>query len=113
MDKIEREKRVVEYMIRLYCKKKEGNQMLCIQCKELIEYAQLRLDCCKFGNGKPTCRLCTIHCYKKDMKEKICLIMKYSGPRIFLYHPIAAIRHIIDELSSTPKSRVEKKKNTE
>lgn len=52
MTRIEREKRVVGIMIRLYCIKKEGNTMLCEDCRTLLEYAYLRLDCCPFGEKK-------------------------------------------------------------
>ena len=36
--RIEKEKQTVEQMIRLYCRKKEGNGTLCPQCRELLEY---------------------------------------------------------------------------
>ena len=38
MSRIEKEKQTVEQMIRLYCRKKEGNGTLCPQCRELLEY---------------------------------------------------------------------------
>jgi hypothetical protein len=59
MSRIEKEKQTVEQMIRLYCRKKEGNGTLCPQCRELLEYAQTRLSRCPFGDGKSTCRICT------------------------------------------------------
>ena len=46
MSRIEKEKQTVEQMIRLYCRKKEGNGTLCPQCRELLEYAQTRLSRC-------------------------------------------------------------------
>ena len=39
---IEREKRVVTQMIRLYCRHKEGNATLCPACQALLEYAHLQ-----------------------------------------------------------------------
>lgn len=94
MSKIEREKRVVEMMIRLYCKKKEKNSELCTSCAELIEYAHKRLDMCKFGNGKPSCKRCPVHCYKPAMRERVRAVMRFSGPRMILHHPIAALQHL-------------------
>ena len=105
MNKIEREKRVVECMIKLYCKKKEHNKNLCKECREIMEYALKRLDHCKVGEDKPTCRVCPIHCYKPEMKEKIKTIMRFSGPRLIIYHPIFTINHSIRELLFTPKGR--------
>ena len=34
------------------------------------------------------------------MKERIRTVMRWSGPRMMLYHPIAAVRHILRELKS-------------
>lgn len=94
MNRIDEEKQVVEWMVRLYCRKKEGNKALCASCSELLQYAHARLSHCPFGDGKSTCRLCTIHCYKPDMREKMRLVMRYAGPRMILYHPIAALKHL-------------------
>lgn len=91
---IEKEKQIVEQMIRLYCAKKEGNKKLCPRCSELLEFAHTKLTRCPFGEKKPTCRLCPIHCYKQEMKEQMREVMRFSGPRMLLYHPIAATRHL-------------------
>lgn len=95
MSKIEQEKKVVEQMIRLYCRKKEGNNELCGNCSELLEYAHKRLSHCSFGDSKPTCKKCPHHCYRKDMREQIRAVMRWSGPRMIIYHPIAAIKHLL------------------
>ena len=98
MDKrIEEEKHVVELMIRLYCRKCEGHDALCPRCQELLDYACSRLERCRFGCEKPTCRRCPVHCYRPEMKERIRTVMRWSGPRMMLYHPIAAVRHILRE----------------
>ena len=97
MSRIEQEKQTVEQMIRLYCRKKEGNETLCLQCREVLEYAHARLSRCPFGEKKGTCRLCTIHCYKPEMRERMREIMRWAGPRMLLYHPVAAIRHLWQE----------------
>ena len=98
--RIEEEKHVVGLMIRLYCRRCEGHDVLCQRCRELLDYACLRLDRCRYGSGKPTCRNCPVHCYRPEMKERIRTVMRWSGPRMMLYHPIAAVRHILRELKS-------------
>lgn len=98
MDRIDEEKCVVEQMIKLYCRRCEGNAELCADCGELLEYALRRLDCCRFGNGKPTCKRCAIHCYRGDMKERIRVVMRWSGHRMLLYHPVSALKHVMREL---------------
>lgn len=94
MGKIEQEKRTVERMIKLYCQLKEGNGVLCENCCELKDYALKRLDNCPFGENKTSCKRCKIHCYKPEMREKIREVMRFSGPRMLLHHPIDAIKHI-------------------
>lgn len=92
--RIEQEKKTVEQMIRLYCKRKEKNKQLCAECSQLLEYAHGRLTRCPFGEDKPTCRLCIVHCYNPTMKERMKKIMRYAGPRMLAYHPGTAIAHI-------------------
>ena len=95
--RIEQEKQTVERMVRLYCRKKEGNKQLCPRCEELLGYARIRLSRCPFGENKSTCRQCSIHCYKPEMKERMREVMRYAGPRMLLYHPVAALRHLWQE----------------
>lgn len=92
---IANEKRVVEKMIRLYCRKKEHNAELCAGCSELLTYACQRLERCRFDDQKPSCKRCPVHCYKPEMRAKIREVMRFSGPRMMLYHPIAAIKHLL------------------
>ena len=80
---IEREKKTVELMIRLYCRKKEKNTVLCADCEELLRYAHARLDHCPFG-------------YKPAMRERMRQVMRFSGPRMLLYAPCQAIRHLLN-----------------
>lgn len=98
MNRIKEEQRVMEQMIRLYCRKKEDNKELCPSCTELLQYATARLDHCKFGENKPTCKKCPIHCYRFLMKERMREVMRWVGPRMIWYNPVAAIKHIIREL---------------
>ena len=103
MSRIEEEKRVVEQMIRLYCRKCEGHDELCPSCKELLDYAHSRLERCRYGEHKPTCKKCSVHCYRPQMKEHIRMVMRWSGPRMIIYHPIAAIQHLIREIIARRK----------
>ena len=103
--KIDKEKEVSFLMIDLYCRKKHKcKKEICDECKKLKDYVSLKLDKCPFGENKTFCSNCKIHCYQKDMREKIREVMKFSGPRMIFYHPILAIKHVVE-------SRREKKKN--
>lgn len=92
--RISEERSTVEAMIRLYCRHKEGNRQLCDNCKTILDYASMRLNHCKFGEQKPTCERCPVHCYRPDMRQQIRLVMRYAGPRMLLYHPMMALRHL-------------------
>lgn len=95
--RVDREKNTVEAMIRLYCKQQhQHSQSLCSDCQDLLTYAHKRVELCKFGENKTVCGDCPVHCYKKDMREKIQGVMRYSGPRMLLYHPLMAFQHLLD-----------------
>ena len=96
MNRIQEEKKTVEQMLRIYCRKVHHND-LCGECQALLVYAHQRLDACKFGEEKPSCKKCPVHCYKPDMREKIRRVMRFAGPRMILYHPMAAIKHLLRE----------------
>lgn len=99
MGRIDREKKTIKLMIDIYCHKNHGNDKgeLCEECAELLEYAHKRLSFCKFGENKSTCSRCPIHCYKKDMKEKVKEVMKFSGPRLIIYNPVELVRHALNK----------------
>jgi hypothetical protein len=92
---ITKEKEVVARMIGIYCKKKHAGRSgeLCAECTALLDYAQKRLDHCQFGEGKPTCRRCFVHCYSPQMRERIRAVMRFSGPRLALRAPFDWLRH--------------------
>lgn len=104
--KREREKKIVSEMIRLYCRGNHGGRELCPECRELLEYACMRSDKCPFMESKTFCANCRVHCYRPEMREKIRKVMRWSGPRIALIHPIAAIRHLIE--TKREKKRLER-----
>lgn len=95
-DKRDREKRIVGEMIRLYCRKNHRTEELCDKCKSLLEYAKQRSEKCPFMEAKTFCSNCKVHCYKPEMREKIRKVMRFSGPRMIFYHPILALRHVIE-----------------
>lgn len=108
-EKREREKRVVSEMIALYCRKKHGTKHdLCPDCAALNNYAKMRSDKCPFMETKTFCSNCAVHCYRSEMRENIRAVMRFSGPRMLLTHPIMAIRHVIE--SKREKKRMENAK---
>ncbi|MFX0547729.1 nitrous oxide-stimulated promoter family protein [Hathewaya histolytica] len=102
--RINKQKKVIKIMVEFYCKKKHNTMgELCDQCEELLEYAYLRLGKCRYGNNKPNCDSCKTHCYKKEMKDRMTEVMKYSGSRMLLHNPKIVIAHFIDGFKYKPK----------
>ena len=99
-EKRKKEQRVVEEMIRLYCRKHHKgydrkNGRLCPVCQQLSDYAKMRSEKCPFMEKKTFCSNCKVHCYQSEMREKIRQVMRFSGPRLLLYHPILVMWHVI------------------
>ncbi len=89
-------------MIEMYCRKTHHSEGLCDSCRELLVYAGERLEKCPFQEGKTTCAKCKVHCYRKDMRERARIVMRYSGPRMLLRHPVLVIFHLIDGRRKEP-----------
>lgn len=112
--KREKEKRIIELMINLYCsgnhrKEQRGDksrQGLCNECGDLLMYAKERIDKCPFAETKTFCSSCKVHCYKPHMREQIRRVMKYAGPRMMLYHPILAVKHVADTIKNKRRGKM-------
>ncbi|WP_026362275.1 nitrous oxide-stimulated promoter family protein [Geopsychrobacter electrodiphilus] len=50
----------------------------CTECADFLSYAIDRRRCCPL-DPKPSCRHCTIHCYRPGHRDKVREIMRYSG----------------------------------
>lgn len=96
MSRIKREAKTIGIMISLYCRNHHHSTGLCDDCSKLNEYAQSRLEKCKYGETKPNCNHCPIHCYRKDYRDEIKKVMRYSGPKMLFRHPYLAIMHLAD-----------------
>lgn len=103
-DRLERERRTVAAMIGRFCRDRHGpvGEKLCAECADLEVYTRLRLEKCPYGETKPTCANCPIHCYQPHRRDQIKDVMAYAGPRMLLTHPILAIRHVLDGRREAP-----------
>jgi hypothetical protein len=101
--RIERERKTLEAMIRIFCRDRHGTKgERCSDCKALFAYATKRLDKCSFGEEKPACASCPIHCYRPDMREQIRVVMRHAGPRMVWRHPVLAACHLIESRRKAP-----------
>ena len=103
--RIKREIKTIKAMIRIYCKAHHNKEKeLCESCQKLQTYSIKRLENCPFQEQKTTCGTCNVHCYKTSMKKEVIDIMRYSGPRMMLHHPVLALAHLLDEKRSLSKN---------
>ncbi|MDJ0656507.1 MAG: nitrous oxide-stimulated promoter family protein [Xanthomonadales bacterium] len=97
MNHIDRENLTMTKMVGIYCRAHHGTGgELCDDCAQFLDYAQVRLEKCPYGEDKPTCANCPVHCYKPRFRDRAKAIMRFSGPRMFLRHPLLTIAHLID-----------------
>lgn len=95
--RILREQKTVAAMIGIFCQKRHRTRgALCPDCRAMHDYALARLGRCHFQENKPTCVKCRVHCYGEPQRGRIREIMRFSGPRMLLRHPVLAIGHLRD-----------------
>ncbi|WP_312413457.1 nitrous oxide-stimulated promoter family protein [Pseudescherichia sp.] len=100
--RIAREKLTIRRMIALYqrgapkASTEEGHY------EALFVYAEKRLDKCVFGEEKPACKQCPVHCYQPAKREEMKQIMRWAGSRMLWHHPILTVRHLIDDRRPVP-----------
>lgn len=95
---------IVSAMISMYCAAHHGqNRGLCGDCSKLDNYASTRLQRCVFGDRKPVCKECPVHCYSPAIREKIRAVMRWAGPKMIYRHPLYALIHVIDNILAPVK----------
>jgi hypothetical protein len=95
--RLNREWNTMAAMMKIHCRDHhKTNTSLCAECQGLLNYANVRLDRCRFGEDKPACAKCPVHCYQKTRREQIRVLMRYAGPRMLWEHPIMSLRHWLD-----------------
>jgi predicted amidophosphoribosyltransferase len=98
---IAREKKTVQAMLEIYCVDHHAQVGgLCPECRALLAYSHERLERCPYGDDKPTCRGCPVHCYRPEPREEMRVVMRYAGPRMFRRHPWLALVHLWKERAS-------------
>ena len=94
MTRTEREKLTIRKMVKLYCRHHLKTDGIPDEYQHLMDYACRRLDHCHFGEHKKACKNCPIHCYAPKERERIRAVMRWAGPRMIVYSPIDAIKHL-------------------
>ncbi|MGA2176057.1 MAG: nitrous oxide-stimulated promoter family protein [Verrucomicrobiota bacterium] len=101
--RLNREWVTMEAMIRIHCRDHhKATAALCPECQQLLDYASVRLERCRFGAEKPTCAKCPVHCYQRARREQVKVVMRYAGPRMLWEHPVMSLRHWLDGFRRAP-----------
>ena len=87
--RIDREKLTIRSMIALYQRRCPDAQNDAAHYQMLNDYADKRLDKCVFGEDKPACKQCPVHCYQPAKREEM--------------KQILTIRHLIDDRRPVPE----------
>ncbi|HLP78715.1 MAG TPA: nitrous oxide-stimulated promoter family protein [Candidatus Paceibacterota bacterium] len=99
-----REWKTMVAMMNIHCQGQHGTKSgLCSECQQLLDYAAVRLDRCRFGPEKPTCANCPVHCYQRNRRDQMKAVMRYAGPRMLCRHPILSLYHWIDGFRKAPE----------
>ena len=94
---IQREKRMVDDMVLIYCKAHHGYiGAPCAKCAELGVYAKNRLQNCRYQEKKPVCGKCGLTCYNSQTKGYAEKVFTYAGPRMMFEHPLLGLQHFLD-----------------
>ncbi|AMO47454.1 Nitrous oxide-stimulated promoter [Kosakonia oryzendophytica] len=101
--RILREKRTIRKMIALYQRACPNAVSSASHYAELYAYAEKRLDKCVFGEEKPACKQCPVHCYQPAKREEMKQIMRWAGPRMLWRHPLLTVRHLMDDKRPVPE----------
>jgi hypothetical protein len=100
--RLKREYRTMQCMVEIWCADHHGTRPRgdgpCAECRDFLDYAARRLEKCPYGEAKPTCAKCPIHCYKRAQREHARQVMRYAGPRMTFRHPWLSLMHLLDKL---------------
>jgi len=111
--RLKREYRTMQCMVEIYCADHHGTGGAgpCLECREFLDYAERRLEKCPYGERKPTCARCPIHCYKRAQREQARTIMGYAGPRMAFRHPWLSLTHVLDKLRRVEHPMVSRRRD--
>jgi len=71
---------ILTRFVEVYCHKhhQTRGRELCADCRDLLVYAQQRLEKCPL-DPKPKYKNCATHCYRPKYRRRIREIMRFSG----------------------------------
>jgi len=102
-NRLAREWKTMSAMVHIYCRDLHRTpDGPCPECARFLKYAHVRLERCRFGQEKPTCANCPVHCYQRARRDQARAIMRYAGQRMLWKHPLLSLRHCLDGFRKVP-----------
>jgi hypothetical protein len=120
MGRLARERRTLELMVGAWCRAHHVRDAAlagaaagecavafapeepCAECRAFLAYADARLARCPYGQEKPTCANCPVHCYRRERREFARSVMRWAGPRMLVRHPLLSLLHLADGRRRVP-----------
>ena len=96
----------MEVMIYLSCHGHKDSTP-CRECRQLLDYAKLRLESCRFGSEKPVCATCLFQCYESTRREQLQAVICRAGPRMTWRYPWLSVRYWLDGLRRAPSGAMQ------
>ena len=92
---IPQEKETIRKMFGIYCHSHHGTDgdKLCAKCNALLATVFTKINRCPYGITKPICERCEIPCFGESATKEFREIMSSSTRKMFLKHPMMAVRH--------------------
>lgn len=99
--RLNREMRLQNAMITMYCKRHHVYQgKVCQECERLQEMMARKLAFCNGGVEKPTCRSCVKRCYTPVISKQVHTVYRDTRFRMWLRHPALTLRYKIDSVTN-------------
>lgn len=93
---IPKEKTNIKKTFGIYCSKHHGSSgKLCPKCTALLATVMTKMNRCPYGITKPICDRCdrAAICFGAKQAQEFLNIMNSTQKRMFLRHPIMAVKH--------------------
>ena len=82
-----------------------GKRKVCAECRRLLAHAVTKRARCPL-DPKPSCRLCTEHCYAPVFRERIREVMKFSGRHLVMRGQVHLLLHFLERPPKEPPAKV-------
>ena len=92
---IPKEKEHIKKTFAVYCHSHHGTEgaKLCAKCNGLLLTVMTKIDRCPYGITKPICDRCDRPCFGNAPTKEFLQIMDAAQTKMWLKHPIMAIKH--------------------